>query len=107
MDESDNIVGWHIYCPGCQHDHVVPSTWSFNGDYNNPSFTPSLKITSGHYIAGHKGDCWCTYNASRPNEPVDFICYQCHSVITNGQITFCPDCSHSLAGQTITLPELP
>ncbi len=30
---------------------------------------------------------------------------QCHSFIEKGKIRFLPDCTHSLAGQTVDLPE--
>lgn len=30
--------------------------------------------------------------------------FVCHSVITNGRITFCTDSSHALAGQNVEIP---
>jgi hypothetical protein len=31
----------------------------------------------------------------------------CHSFITDGKIQFLSDCTHSFAGKTVELPELP
>lgn len=88
--------GYHgelgFFCNGCGHRHFVSdkntnipnlpesSIWTFNGNFENPTIAPSLKLTSPGYV--------------------------CHSVITNGKIRFCPDCTHHLAGQTIELPEI-
>lgn len=105
--EGGQLLFW---CPGCNCEHQVyvgdgPGTrWGFNGDYERPTFTPSVLIQSGHYAPGHKaGSCWCTYNAQRPDNPSPFKCYVCHSFVKNGQIQFLGDCTHALAGQTVPL----
>lgn len=36
--------------------------------------------------------------------PIPFVC---HSFVTDGRIQFLSDCTHSLAGQTVDLPEMP
>jgi len=97
-----------FYCPGCGEFHTVNRTWAFNGDSDRPTFSPSIKVTSGHFLAEHKpGDrCWCTYNAEHPDDPTPFHCEMCHSFVENGQIRFLDDCSHALAGQTVDLPEI-
>lgn len=98
-----------FFCPGCQEVHAVTvapasPTWGFNGNYEAPTFTPSVKVTSGHYIDGHKGDsCWCTYNRDHPDKPAPFKCSVCHSFVRDGKIQFLGDCTHALAGQTIPL----
>lgn len=82
-------VGFH--CPGCGYAHYLPvrptenrPSWDFNGDYDNPTFSPSILMTT-------------TYNG----EDV-----RCHSFVTDGKIQFLSDCTHALAGQTIELPDL-
>ncbi|MFD6316924.1 DUF6527 family protein [Methylorubrum thiocyanatum] len=106
-------VGFH--CPGCNEMHVVaadPSNpmpngakWGFNGNYDRPTFTPSVLVRTGHHVPGHSaGPCWCTYNAEHPEEPAPFACTVCHSFVTDGQIQFLSDCTHALAGQTVPLP---
>lgn len=77
-----------FYCPGCEQYHVFfinksrghPS-WNFNGDYENPTFTPSLLNT----------------------KPWKDDIYRCHLFVTNGKIQYLNDCSHKLAGQTIEM----
>lgn len=107
-------------CPGCGDTHSIPThkddlmfaphKWKFNGDVNKPTFSPSLLVRSGHYAPQYIGDsCWCTYNSkmkAEGKEPVDASCYICHSFIKEGRIQFLNDCTHSLAGQTVELPEL-
>jgi hypothetical protein len=29
---------------------------------------------------------------------------RCHSFVTDGNIAYCPDCTHALAGKTVPLP---
>jgi hypothetical protein len=77
-------------CPGCGYHHSVAvngthnessASWGWNGDLENPTFTPSVLV-----------------NASMPE-------HRCHSFVREGKIEFLSDCFHSLAGQTVELPE--
>lgn len=111
-----------INCPGCGDRHALPvrtvpagyvespyyaggAHWDFNGSLEQPTFSPSLLIRSGHYATEHKpGDsCWCTYR-DEEGEPAPFACVVCHSFIRDGRIEFLNDCTHALAGQTVDLP---
>ena len=95
-----------IICPGCGEEHKIGSSWKFNGDFDRPTFFPSLLVRCGHY-ANPTLPCWCTHNAdkqARGEEPSGFECYQCHSFITDGKIQFLGDCTHALAGETVELP---
>jgi Family of unknown function (DUF6527) len=78
-------------CPGCDGQHVVfiegPHAWGFNGSIESPTLTPSI------LVRGHCGQ--------KNQNGV------CHSYITDGRIRFLGDCTHALAGQTVSLPELP
>lgn len=103
-----------FWCPGCEGMHQVGigsgdgPRWGYNGNPDAPTFTPSVLVTSGHYLQGHEGKaCWCTYNAEHPDEHAPFECGICHSFVTDGQIQFLSDCTHALAGQTVALPDLP
>ena len=104
-------------CPGCGEEHTVrinsaerPS-WTWNGDVERPTLTPSVLNRSGHYLPDHQGEgCWCTYNEERREageSEAPFRCRQCHSFVRDGRIEFLKDCSHDLAGQTVDLPEIP
>lgn len=76
---SDN-QRYVFFCPGCKRVHFFSDRWSFNGDMENPTVTPSI-LTGKH----------------------DFNTDRCHSFITDGQIQFQSDCYHELAGQTVPL----
>jgi len=90
-------------CPGCSCLHTISKAWSFNGDVDRPTFSPSILVRTGHYADGHKGDCWCAYNEKHPTK---FKCTICHSFITDGKIQFLNDCTHELKGQTVDLIDL-
>ena len=84
--------GVYIFCPGCVEPHRIPThpepgraSWTFDGNYDLPTLSPSLLRT----------------NRDAEGMPVEV----CHSFITDGRIQFLADCTHSLAGQTVDLPE--
>jgi len=101
--------GLVFHCPGCKENHMVRvgegegPRWGFNGNYEKPTFTPSVLIRSGHYASVFDGSCWCTYNRDNPDNPAPFKCSVCHSFVTDGNIQFLGDCTHELAGQTVPL----
>ncbi len=86
------IGGVMIYCPGCKTYHVFDDRWKFNGDYEKPTFSPSMLIKTNPKDHPHH----CSKAPSRV----------CHSFVRNGKIEFLSDCSHEYAGQTIDLPEV-
>lgn len=94
-------------CPGCEsHHHVTVDGsrgWTWNGDVDKPTFSPSVLVRSGHYIPNHTGKCWCT--PPEDGEDWGFKCECCHSFVIDGNIQFLSDCSHELAGQTVPLPD--
>lgn len=76
-------------CPGCKTGHMVKvgtDGWTFNGNGDAPTFTPSVFVN---------------YDGSCPGVP------RCHSFVTDGQIQFLTDSTHELAGQTVPLPDFP
>lgn len=74
-------------CPGCGHTHSVPAKrWNWNGSVDSPTLHPSVR----HYIPVCE---------DHPQEETI-----CHYHIVNGEIRYCPDCRHSLAGKTVPLP---
>lgn len=81
VDEKHGGHYYYLYCPGCKHAHPyqVPR-WSFNGNNEQPSFSPSLRI---YY--------------TNPETKQEVTC--CHFTLTNGVINFCDDChDHQLRG---------
>lgn len=81
-----------LYCPACKTTHHISvgpksfwkTVWGFNGDYDKPTFTPSLLVTMD-FPDGQR---------------------RCHSFITDGKIQYLGDCTHEMAGKTIELPEI-
>lgn len=96
-----------FYCPGCKEHHSIDlSRWTFNENMEKPTFSPSLLIKSvrlpnpiplddnGEYKIG---------SDSRIEGTTDHVC---HSFIIDGNIQYLSDCTHSLTGQTVPLPDL-
>ncbi len=96
---SDDFGYW---CPGCKSGHEIAVTktnasrasWTFNGDANRPTFSPSinLKINTPDMGAHYQPDIASTV---------------CHHFIRDGKIQFLGDCTHALRGQTVDLPDIP
>lgn len=102
-----------FWCPGCDCMHAIstgPNGWKFNGDYQKPTFTPSILVASGHYTSDFAErklkdpthGCWCTFKEQHPGITT-FECCRCHSFVTDGQIQFLPDSTHHLSGKTVAL----
>ncbi len=86
-------------CPGCDDFHQISvGTWTFNGDLERPTFTPSVLV--GGVQWGNDDGFY------KPNHAVPAGGrIVCHSFVTDGRIQFLGDCTHHLAGQTVDLPE--
>lgn len=75
------------YCPGCLCSHGVPippdpRAWRWNGSLEKPALSPSVLIDLGH-------------GTDRPS--------RCHSFLSGGQIEYCADSTHHLAGRTVPM----
>lgn len=112
VDLPDDVTAYKFWCPGCQEAHAVKVSkrgdgWGFDGNLEKPTFSPSVLTTTGHYVQGHEGTCWCDYNREHPDQPAPFTCKRCHLFLRQGVLQFLGDCTHELAGKTVDLPELP
>jgi hypothetical protein len=108
FDKENGTVA--IFCPGCNQKHylnVDPKNgrpcWGFNGNFEKPTFTPSLLVRTGKHVEGE------AYKQRLPKE--DWAAYEqyskrCHSFITDGMIKFLGDCTHDLKDKTVPLPEI-
>ena len=93
---DDAIGSVFINCPGCNTFHSLATKgknncgaqWTWNGSLESPTFSPSLNV-SRYYNGG---------DGVRKD-------FRCHSFIVDGKIQFLSDCPHSLAGQTVDLPD--
>lgn len=102
----ENGIGW--WCPACEEMHRVsilgPRPWGFNGNYDAPTFTPSVKVTGKHGI--NKNGQWTgEYYRGPDGKALDLIC---HVFITDGRIQFLGDCTNKkYAGRLLPIPDLP
>lgn len=75
-------------CPGCKDYHNIPVTgeraWEWDGSLETPTLKPSI-LAKLHL----KGE----------------VKSVCHSFVRKGRIEFLNDCTHTLRGQTVDLPE--
>lgn len=99
LELNDGTIEAAFHCPGCKHYHSIPVTgpkaWTFNGDFNRPTFQPSILVRGTDYDCDADG----RPIASTVRDSV------CHSFVTDGRIQFLADSTHALAGQTVDLPE--
>lgn len=79
------VVWW---CPGCDEPHEVPvagpNAWAYTTLGGNVTLSPSI-LVHGDQRGG----------------------FRCHAFMRDGQLEFCGDSTHGLAGQTVPLPEWP
>lgn len=87
---DDDGTIWHqqflYWCEGCGYEHAFALSGppfnghhQWNGDFNNPTITPSL-VQGGSKI--------------------------CHSFIRDGKIQYLGDCQHDLRNQTVELKDV-
>ncbi len=86
--EYEGEVVYAFRCLACKEFHEVrlegPHAWWWNGSMESPTIRQSVLV-----------------NGSRANPDAEV----CHSYITDGKIQYLDDCSHSMKGQTIELPD--
>lgn len=102
------------WCPGCGGPHGIrikgpPPVWSFNGDFDAPSFQPSVL-------------CFTTNDEEGMPMPTGQRRTLCHYFIRRGAelaerganldpkksyIDFCGDSPHELRGKIVELPDWP
>lgn len=95
--------GYSHWCPGCKEMHAIPDSWAFNGDHENPTFTPSVKIT-GKLRVLINGEWTGEWVRDAAGKPID---YCCHYNLTAGKLQFHGDCTHALSGASMTMSDLP
>lgn len=75
---------WVFECPGCGCLHFFNDRWTFDGNTEKPTVSPSILVT---YDGADKKT-------------------RCHLFIRNGMIEFLSDCTHELAGKTVPMIEM-
>lgn len=99
--------GYAYWCQGCEELHAisVDPGWTFDGNLDRPTFSPSVLVTYCHSVPPVTPENLAEWRlAPWPQTKVTEIC---HTFITAGMVQFLSDCTHALAGQTLELPDLP
>jgi len=106
-----------FHCPGCNELHVIHvgegprPKWSWNGNAERPTFKPSI-LVRGIRDDLYEDD-WEEYENQLALGGSERVLSNpkfrtvCHSFVTDGLIRFLNDCTHTLKGQTVPLPDLP
>lgn len=71
--------------------HILPDSWTFDGNLVAPTFSPSFKHQGGRFKKG-------------TDESEMFVC---HYILTAGVLHYCGDCTHGMSGKSVALPDLP
>lgn len=91
-DHGEKYSALLFKCPGCAEDgssgfHMLPvnspqhsPSWTWDGDLEAPTLSPSILSRHGDVV--------------------------CHSFLTGGVFNFLTDCTHSLAGQQVPMPDM-
>ena len=95
------LAAAHLRAPACLRPRDVPATsdlgrsfarhleaWFARHDVDKPTLSPSVLVTGQFWVNGVKDE------------------RRCHSFVRDGRIQFLDDCTHSLAGKTVDLPEI-
>lgn len=85
IEKCGDTDRYMFFCPGCKTRHTFNDTWIFNQNYEKPTISPSILVT--------------TNSDPKLNK-------RCHSFIKDGTIQFLSDCHHELKGQTVDLEDL-
>jgi hypothetical protein len=112
-DTEDN--GLMFWCPGCETAHRIQHgagsgpRWTWNGNAEKPTFSPSILTKFTQLTAKGKAElkAWRESGCPKGVGAFDSINVVCHSFVTDGNIQFLGDCTHRLAGQTAPLPDFP
>jgi hypothetical protein len=87
-EDDPQKVLYAFHCPPCGFLHSFDARWTFNGDFDRPTFSPSLLNTT-------------------PNKPAPpGVVERCHLHVRDGKIQYCGDCSHEMSGQTIEMEDV-
>lgn len=88
LEMADGGKGFAFYCSGCGYFHHVQvekgsnnpdgPIWTWNGDMDKPTFSPSLGVNMG-------------------------TDKQCHLLVRDGKISYLNDSHHELKGQLVEM----
>jgi hypothetical protein len=80
--DKKKFLGYMILCPACNEGHFLNIGFTFNENFQSPTFNEAIDIPAGE------------------------LNHRCHCRIRAGWIIYEQDCSHPFAGKTLELPML-
>lgn len=83
--KSDRHHAWLVWCPACDSPHSFDERWTFDGNHERPTFSPSMLV--------------------RWRDPEGGVQHVCHSFLRAGVWQFLDDCTHALRGVTAQAPD--
>jgi hypothetical protein len=104
--DAKGTKAYRFYCEGCKSHHAaVEGRWTFNNNYEKPTFSPSILVRATEMTEKGIADyeVWCESGYPKRDESFESVQTVCHSFVTDGKIQYLSDCTHKLAGQTIDL----
>lgn len=78
------LQGYMITSPATDQDILFDKRWYFNGDFENPTFSPSMLVTY-------------------PEENKETGHVREHFFVRNGKIEYLQDCHHDMAGKKVDM----
>lgn len=63
------------WCPGCLQPHVIFNSWAFDGNLEQPTFNPSVKITGKKAIVDDKGEWTGEWVRDAAGNAIDDCCH--------------------------------
>lgn len=84
VKDGDKTTGYIITSPDTGQDIMFDNRWTFNGDFEHPTFWPSMVVDIKHEV------------------PSDGLVRE-HFFVRNGKIQYLRDCNHEMAGQTVDM----
>lgn len=79
--KSERHYAWLVWCPACDAPHPFDERWTFDGNHEAPTFSPSMLV---HESPGRA---------------------RCHSFLRAGVWQFLGDCTHALKGTNVPAPD--
>lgn len=100
----DGLVSLCLWCPACEELHRIvtggANSWTWDGDRERPTISPSILVHATQWAP--------EFSFHRPNHRIaPGERTTCHSFVVAGQWQFLPDCTHTLAGQTVPCVPIP
>lgn len=95
--------GYAHWCPACEEMHNMPDSWTFDGNLEQPTYSPSFRH-SGMQRINQDGKWTGEWARGADGKPLPWVC---HYILTAGVLNYCGDCTHALAGKSVPLPDLP